>query len=47
MRYFAIALAVPFCSLRDVPTLLKFAPKSGGWMNVLKVVLGFIELASH
>ena len=42
---FALALAVPFALFAMFPTLLKSAPKSGGWMNVLKVVLGFIELA--
>lgn len=42
---FAIALAVPFALFAMFPTLLKSAPKSGGWMNVIKVVLGFIELA--
>ena len=45
MLGFAIALAVPFALFAMFPTLLKSAPKSGGWMNVLKVVLGFIELA--
>ncbi len=42
---FALALAVPFALFAMFPTLLKSAPKSGGWMNVIKVVLGFIELA--
>ncbi len=42
---FALALAVPFALFALFPTLLKSAPKSGGWMNVIKVVLGFIELA--
>ena len=45
MLGFAIALAIPFALFAMFPTLLKSAPKSGGWMNVLKVVLGFIELA--
>ena len=45
MLGFAIALAVPFALFAMFPTLLKSAPKSGGWMNVLKVTLGFIELA--
>lgn len=45
MLGFAVALAVPFALFAMFPTLLKSAPKSGGWMNVLKVVLGFIELA--
>ena len=42
---FALALAVPFALFAMFPTLLKSAPKSGGWMNVIKVVLAFIELA--
>ena len=42
---FAIALAIPFTLFAMFPSLLKSAPKSGGWMNVVKVVLGFIELA--
>ncbi len=42
---FALALAVPFALFAMFPALLKSAPKSGGWMNVIKVVLGFIELA--
>ena len=42
---FALALAIPFTLFAMFPTLLKSAPKSGGWMNVIKVVLGFIELA--
>lgn len=45
MLGFAVALAIPFALFAMFPTLLKSAPKSGGWMNVLKVVLGFIELA--
>ena len=45
MLGFAVALAVPFALFAMFPTLLKSAPKSGGGMNVLKVVLGFIELA--
>lgn len=45
MLGFAVALAIPFALFAMCPTLLKSAPKSGGWMNVLKVVLGFIELA--
>lgn len=45
MLGFALALAVPFTLFAMFPTLLKSAPKSGGWMNVIKVVLGFIELA--
>ena len=45
MLGFAIALAIPFTLFAMFPSLLKAAPKSGGWMNVVKVVLGFIELA--
>lgn len=45
MLGFAIALAIPFTLFAIFPSLLKSAPKSGGWMNVVKVVLGFIELA--
>ena len=42
---FALALALPFTFFALFPTLLKKAPKSGSWMNTIKVVLGFIELA--
>ena len=45
MLGFAIALAIPFTLFAMFPSLLKQAPKSGGWMNTVKVVLGFIELA--
>ena len=45
MLGFAIALALPFTLFAIFPTWLKSAPKSGGWMNILKVTLGFIELA--
>ena len=45
MLGFAIALAIPFTVFALFPSLLKQAPKSGGWMNTVKVVLGFIELA--
>ena len=45
MLGFAIALALPFTLFAMFPTWLKSAPKSGGWMNTIKVVLGFIELA--
>ena len=45
MLGFAIALAIPFTFFALFPSLLKSAPKSGGWMNTIKVVLGFIELA--
>ena len=42
---FALALALPFTFFALFPTLLKKATKSGSWMNMIKVVLGFIELA--
>ena len=42
---FALALALPFTLFALFPAWLKQAPKSGSWMNTLKVVLGFIELA--
>ena len=42
---FALALALPFTFFALFPTLLKKAPKSGSWINMSKVVLGFIELA--
>ena len=42
---FAIALALPFTLFALFPSWLKQAPKSGSWMNTLKVVLGFVELA--
>ena len=45
MLGFAIALALPFTLFALFPTWLKQMPKSGGWMNVIKVTLGFIELA--
>ena len=45
MLGFAIALALPFTLFALFPTLLKSTPRSGGWMNVVKVVLGFLELA--
>ena len=45
MLGFALALALPFTLFAVFPTWLKQAPKSGSWMNTLKVVLGFIELA--
>ena len=45
MLGFSIGLAIPFALFALFPTLLKSAPKSGGWMNTIKVVLGFIELA--
>ena len=42
---FALALALPFTIFAMFPTMLKSAPKSGGWLNTVKVVLGFAELA--
>jgi thiol:disulfide interchange protein len=45
MLGFAIALALPFTLFAMFPSWMKSMPKSGGWMNVIKVVLGFIELA--
>lgn len=45
MLGFAIALALPFTVFALFPTWLKSAPKSGGWLNNVKVVLGFLELA--
>ncbi len=45
MLGFAIALAAPFTLFAMFPTWLKSAPKSGNWMNVIKVVLGLVELA--
>ena len=45
MLGFAIALALPFTLFAMFPSWLKSMPKSGGWMNVIKVSLGFLELA--
>ena len=45
MLGFAIALALPFTLFAIFPAWLSSAPRSGGWMNSLKVVLAFIELA--
>ncbi len=42
---FSLALALPFTLFAMFPTMLKSMPKSGGWMNTVKVVLGFLELA--
>ena len=42
---FALALAIPFSLFSLFPSMLKEMPKSGGWLNSVKVVLGFIELA--
>ena len=45
MLGFAVALALPFTLFAMFPTWLKQTPKSGSWMNIIKVTLGFIELA--
>lgn len=45
MLGFAVALALPFTLFALFPSWLQQAPKSGSWMNTLKVVLGFVELA--
>jgi thiol:disulfide interchange protein len=45
MLGFSLALAIPFSLFAVFPTALKTLPKSGGWMNAVKVVLGFIVLA--
>ena len=45
MLGFSTALALPFMLFAMFPTMLQSAPRSGGWMNTLKVVLGFVELA--
>lgn len=42
---FALALALPFTLFAIFPSLLKQTPRSGGWMNTIKVVLGFVEIA--
>ena len=42
---FSLALAIPFCLFALFPSWLQSAPRSGGWMNNVKVVLGFVELA--
>ena len=42
---FALALALPFTLFALFPSWLKAAPKSGNWMNCMKVTLGFLELA--
>lgn len=44
MGGFALGLAIPFSIFAFFPSLLKEMPKAGGWMNSVKVVLGFIEL---
>jgi thiol:disulfide interchange protein DsbD len=45
MLGFALALAIPFALCAIFPNLLQNLPKSGGWLNSVKVVLGFLELA--
>ena len=45
MLGFSLALAIPFVLFAMFPSLLKSMPKSGGWLNSVKVVLGFLELA--
>lgn len=45
MLAFSVAFALPFTIFAFAPTLLKKLPKSGGWLNSVKVVLGFIEIA--
>ena len=42
---FSLALAIPFVLFAMFPSMLKSLPKSGGWLNSVKVVLGFLELA--
>lgn len=45
MLGFAVALAIPFTFFAFFPSLLKSMPRSGGWLNKVKVVLAFLELA--
>ena len=45
MFAFALALAIPFALFAIFPSVLQSAPRSGGWLNSVKVVLGFLELA--
>lgn len=45
MGAFALALAIPFALFAMFPSMLKEMPRSGGWLNSVKVVLGFLELA--
>lgn len=45
MGAFALALAIPFALFAIFPAMLKEMPRSGGWLNSVKVVLGFLELA--
>jgi thiol:disulfide interchange protein len=45
MAGFSVALALPFAFFAAFPSMMKTLPKSGGWLNSVKVVLGFLELA--
>ena len=45
MLAFSVAFALPFALLAFFPSILKKLPKSGGWLNSVKVVLGFVEVA--
>src|SRR5690606_30673317 len=45
MLGFALALAIPFTLFAMFPSLLKSLPSSGGWLNSVKITLGFLELA--
>ena len=45
MLAFSVAFALPFALLAFFPSVLKKLPKSGGWLNSVKVVLGFVEVA--
>jgi thiol:disulfide interchange protein len=45
MLGFSLAFAIPFTLLAYFPSWLEKLPKSGGWLNTVKVVIGFIELA--
>ncbi|MBV6645739.1 MAG: thioredoxin family protein [Cyclobacteriaceae bacterium] len=45
MFFFSLAFAIPFTAFAFFPSWLKSMPKSGGWLNTIKVVLGFLELA--
>jgi thiol:disulfide interchange protein len=45
MLGFSAALALPFTAFALFPSALKSLPKSGGWLNTVKVVLGFLEIA--
>ncbi len=45
MEAFVLALAITFTLFAMFPSMLKEMPRSGGWLNSVKVVLGFLELA--